>query len=59
MPGIFDNPMTPPGMKLHSPMALDDDGHSGVAEPGESGVLKQKPGIAQAAGGDEEDPWAI
>lgn len=59
MPGIFDNPMTPPGMKLHSAMALDDDGQSRVVNPGESGVLQQKKGIAQAASSDEEDPWAI
>lgn len=59
MPGIFDNPMTPPGMKLHSGMALDDDAEGRVVEPGESGVLHQKKGISQAASGDEEDPWAI
>lgn len=60
MSGIFDSPMTQPGMKLHSGMSLDDDGDEGhVVEPSESGVLHQKKGIAQAASGDEEDPWAI
>jgi hypothetical protein len=60
MAGIFDSPMTQPGMKLHSGMALDDDGSDGHAvDPSESGVLKQKPGISQAASGDEEDPWAV
>jgi len=59
MPGIFDNPMTPPGMKLHSGMALDEDDEAHVVDPSESGVLRQKKGIAQAAGGDEEDPWAV
>ena len=59
MPGIFDSPMTPAGMKLHSGMALDDDDEGHVVDPSESGVLHQKKGIAQAASGDEDDPWAI
>lgn len=59
MPGIFDSPMTPPGMKLNSPMALDDDGQGQVVDPSKSDVLRQKAGISQAASGDEEDPWAV
>lgn len=57
MAGIFDNPMTPPGLELRSAMALDEEEQK-VIDPGKN-EMKQKPGISQAASGDEEDPWAI
>jgi hypothetical protein len=54
MPSVNDKPYSTGAEVKSSPFSHDDEDNH-VVEPGKSGVLTQKPGISEAAGGPEEE----